>query len=491
MVEVRKLDILIVKPGAQKRIYQQLSKSLSGLEPPLWVGLLAAFIREKGFSIGVIDAEIEPEKVIPAVIRQQPRLIAIVASGTNPSASTTSMVGIRVLLEDIKRAGTTAQTILVGLHPSALPEETLKEEAVDFVCEGEGFFTVLDLLKGNANKDIKSLVYRQENKILFNPRAELVDPNDLPMPAWDLLPMNKYRAHNWHCFGHLDKRSPYGVIYTSLGCPFNCSFCCINAIFGKHTIRYRDPEKVIREIDYLVENYGIKNFKIIDEMFALKEERVIQICELLIQRNYDLNIWVYARVDTLNERMLKIMKQAGINWLGIGFESGSKRVRQAVSKGRFDNEKMKQITNLIHSAGIYIGANFIFGLPEDDLESMRQTLNLAKELNCEYTNFYVAMAYPGSELYEQAVENKLPLPDSWLGFSQFSFKTQGLPTKYLTASEILKFRDDAFDEYFSSQRYQDMILDKFGIETLAHIQDMLKFKLKRRLLEEQKTTNKV
>ncbi|MBU2541495.1 MAG: B12-binding domain-containing radical SAM protein [Candidatus Omnitrophica bacterium] len=488
---MKNLDLLVIKPGAQKKIYQNLSKSLSGLEPPLWAGLLGGFIRERGFNVDIIDAEIEPERVLSAVVKMRPRLVAIVASGTNPSASTTSMVGARELLDNIKKNNRDISTILIGLHPSALPEKTLREESVDFVCEGEGFFTVLDLLSGKPLKDIKGLFYEENCKILSNPRAELVDSDDLSMPAWDLLAMNKYRAHNWHCFGHLDKRSPYGVIYTSLGCPFNCSFCCINAIFGKHTIRYRDPDKVIREIDYLVENYGIKNFKIMDEMFALKEERVIQICDSLIQRGYNLNIWAYARVDTLNENMLKRMKQAGINWLGIGFESGSKRVRDAVSKGRFDNEKMKRITSLIHSVGIHIGANFIFGLPEDDLESLGQTLDLAKELNCEYANFYVAMAYPGSKLYEQTLADKLPLPDSWLGYSQFSFETQPLPTKYLTASQILKFRDDAFEEYFSSKRYQDMILDKFGIQTLAHIQDMLKFKLKRRLLEEQETTNKV
>lgn len=476
------LDLLIIKPGAQKELYQGLSETLSGLEPPLWAALLGAFIREKGYEVRIIDSEIEPESVIPAVMEFQPRIVAVVVSGTNPSASTMNMVGARTILQEIGKAAPDLTTILVGLHPSALPEKTLTDEPVDLVCQGEGFYTLLDLLSGADYKSIKGLWYREEGRQICNPRAELVEPNDLPMPAWDLLPMDRYRAHNWHCFGHINDRTPYGVVYTSLGCPFNCSFCCINAIFGKHRIRYRDPKKVVEEIDYLVNNYGIKNLKIIDEMFDLNEKHVIELCELIIERGYDLNVWAYARVDTINERKLKKMKQAGINWLGIGFESGVKKIRDRVSKGRFDDDRMLKVAKMMQDAGVYIGGNFIFGLPDDDYDTMPGTLDLAKEINCEYGNFYVTMAYPGSKLYEEAVANGTKLPESWLGYSQYGYETQPLPTKHLIDTEILQFRDNAFNEYHSSARYQNMILEKFGQETLQHIRDMLQRKLRRRLL---------
>lgn len=476
------IDLLIIKPGAQKKLYQDLSKSISGLEPPLWAALLAAFIRESGFSVRILDAEIEPEKLVSEISENHPGLIAIVVSGTNPSASTMNMPGARAILEKIKSIDGSIATVLIGMHPSALPKRTLDEEPVRMVCEGEGFFTVLDILSDKQPKDVRGLWYRENNRILSNARAQLVDPDNLLIPAWDLLPMNKYRAHNWHCFGRLDQRVPYGVIYTSLGCPFNCSFCCINTIFGKHTIRYRSPENVIADIDFLVKNYRIKNIKIIDEMFDLNEKHVVEICDLIIQRKYGLNIWAYARVDTINETKLKKMKAAGINWLGIGFESANKNVRGGVSKGRFNNEDMKEVAKKVHAAGVYIGGNFMFGLPDDNLETMQETLILAKELNCEYTNFYVTMAYPGSELYQQLKTNSSSLPDSWFGYSQFGYDTQPLPTKYLTSAEVIKFRDNAFNEFYSSPRYQDMVLEKFGEGTLQHIKDMSKYKLKRRLL---------
>ena len=299
----------------------------------MWAALLAAFLREHAFEVKIITIpEIEPESVIPAVTELRPRLVAVVVSGTNPSASTMNMVGARTILQEIRKKFPNLNTILVEPHPSALPEKTLTEEPVDFVCQGEGFYTLLDLLSGEEDKDIKGLWYRKGKHLISNPRAELVDPIDLPIPAWDLLPMDKYRAHNWHCFGHISQRTPYGVVYTSLGCPFNCSFCCINAIFGEHMIRYRKPEIVIEEIEYLVNKHGMKNIKIMDQVFDLNERHVIKFCDLIIERKLDLNIWAYARVDTINEEKLEKMKKAGINWLGIGFESGAKRYEKGSAR---------------------------------------------------------------------------------------------------------------------------------------------------------------
>jgi len=180
------------------------------------------------------------------------------------------------------------------------------------------------------------------------------------------------------------------------------------------------------------------------------------------------------------------MKQAGINWLAFGIESGSKKIRDGVTKGRFDQNDIRKALEMTRAAGIYIGGNFIFGLPDDDLETMQETLDMAKELNCEYTNFYVAMAYPGSQLYEEAVRNNIKLPDTWLGYAQFSEETYPLPTKYLSSADVLRFRDRAFEEFYSSPRYLEMVREKFGEDTVAHIKEMLKRKLHRKLLEEKK-----
>ncbi len=492
----KELDLLIIKPGSPQKMYGDLSSSLAGIEPPIFGISLASFIREKGFSVKVIDTETEglgPEAAAAEIIKHNPLLVNIVVAGSNPSASSTPLMAVTgEILRALKRKSPEIKTILTGIHPSALPERTLKEEATDFVAKGESFYTVLQLLealkvekKSKAeNLKIAGLWYLKNGKIVSNGWGRLVQELDeLPLPAWDLLDLNKYRAHNWHCFGHLNQRSPYAVIFTSLGCPYHCSYCNIHAFYdGKPGIRFRSPENIIKEIDLLVKNHQVKNIKFLDELFAISEERVNRVCDLIIERGYDLNIWAYARINTVNEKMLRKMKRAGINWLCYGIESGSKKVRAGVSKLGFEEDSIRKVIKMTQEAGIYVLGNFIFGLPDDDSKTMEETFEMAKELNCEYVNFYANMAYPGSKLYEEAVEKGLKLPENWLGFSQLNEGTLPLATKYLSGQEVLRFRDEAFGEYYSQPRYFKMIEKKFGSAEVSHIKEMLKYKIKRKFI---------
>ena len=204
--------------------------------------------------------------------------------------------------------------------------------------------------------------------------------------AWDLLPMKKYRAHNWHCFGDR-QRQPYASFYTTFGCPYHCSFCCIQAPFKSgeklagwkesvNSYRFWSPATVLAQIDLLVNEYGVRNIKIADEMFVLNPRHVLGICDAIIDRGYDLNIWAYARVDTVREGMLDKLKRAGVNWLAFGIEAANERVREDVDKG-FDQELIFRTLDGVRTAGINVIGNYIFGLPEDDWDSMQATLDLA------------------------------------------------------------------------------------------------------------------
>lgn len=293
--------------------------------------------------------------------------------------------------------------------------------------------------------------------------------------------MDKYRAHNWQCFGDLSKRVPYASIYTTLGCPYKCSFCCINAPFGKNGYRMRSAENVIAEIDHLVNVYNVRTYKIVDEMFVLNEKHVMTICDVLIERDYGLNIWAYARVDTVKPQYLDKLKRAGFQWLALGIESASKHVRDGARKALKDDDIVR-IVRMIQEAGINVIGNYIFGLPDDNMESMQATLDLAMHLNCEFSNFYSAMAYPGSKLYTMAIEQGWELPKNWSGYSQHSYDCRPLDTEHVGAADVLAFRDAAFDRCFTSPAYLDMVSAKFGPETRAHIEQMTRHKLKRALL---------
>ena len=483
-----KIDIVLIKPGSQKQLYGDLSDfRLTAIEPPLWAAILAGYLRNLGYSVILYDAEVENwdyDQTANKAIEADPFLVAVVVSGSNPSASTMNMAGAGEIVTLIQDISPGIKTLLCGLHPSALPKQTISEENVDFVCQGEGFYTLpplIDALKSGADDfQADGLWYKKNHQVVSNPRPPLMkNLDEIPLPAWDLLPMGKYRAHNWHCFDHIERRQPYAVLYTSLGCPFNCTFCCINALFGKRVIRYRSLEKVIEELDFIVNQYGVKNIKIMDEMFALNEKRVVSLCDMIIERGYDLNMWAYARVNTVTEKMLSKMKQAGINWVAYGFESGSKRVINDVTKG-YKMEQAEKVVEMTYSQDMHICANFIFGLPEDDFDSMNETLKLMLNINAEWANIYCAMAYPGSKLYQLALEKGWPLPETWQGYSQYAYETLPLPTNYLTGGQALSFRDYAFQAYYNNPRYLNMIEKKFGSSTALHIREMSSKKLKRK-----------
>src|SRR5262249_49610629 len=152
------------------------------------------------------------------------------------------------------------------------------------------------------------------------------------------------------------------------------------------------------------------------EMFVLNKEHVMGICDEILASGHDFNIWAYARIDTIRDEFLQKLKQAGFRWLALGIESGSQHVRDGVEKGRFGSGEILKTVRKVQEAGIYIIGNYIFGLPDDTVESMQETLDLALEANCEFANFYSAMAYPGSKLYDLAQKKGWDLPTSWIGY---------------------------------------------------------------------------
>ncbi|MBF0563667.1 MAG: radical SAM protein [Nitrospirae bacterium] len=487
----READVVLINPGDRKQVYQTLGYEYPAVEPPYILAALAAYLRNNDVRVAVIDANADnlaPEEVAAEVDGLTPLVAAVIVYGNQPSASTQNMTIAGRICTSLRQHGAT-KVAIGGLHPTALPGQTMNHEDVDFLIEGEGTFTLLPLVKelqrgGSDFSRVPGLWYWFDSQLRHNQRATLAENLDeaLPIAAWDLLPMDKYKAHNWHCFDNIEQRAPYGAIYTSLGCPYNCLFCCINTPFGKPGIRYRSPQLVVDEIGLLVEKYNVKNVKFVDELFVLHDYHYMSIVDLIIRKGYDLNIWAYARVDTVKPGNLKKMKQAGINWLALGIESANPGVRDGASK-KMKVRDIRSVVQSIFDEGIRIIGNFIFGLPDDTIETMEETLDMAVELRCEFANFYCAMAYPGSKLYDIALKEGWELPESWHGYSQHSYETHPLPTKYVSAKEVLKFRDNAFHKYFEDEGYLSMIEEKFGPSVRAYLMNMTKIRLKRKLLE--------
>ena len=508
---MRQLDILFIHPSAKEPrylVYQDLEKEDAAIEPPIWAAMLANHCRGRGFGTAILDCEAERLFIVDAAqqaVDIGARIICIVVYGQQPSASTQNMEGATRLSDEIKKLSPTAQIIFVGPHISALPEEVLTQHpSIDFICQNEGVYTLSNLLSLpnlsdlNELKKVKGLGLRtEEGHILLNEPERIVPRSllgvDLPGMAWDLLPdLSKYRTAGWHSWPNKTSKEPFASIYTSLGCPYRCSFCMINIINrtkqGKkiasadsNVFRYWDPEFMIQQFDYLA-NVGVKNVKIADELFVLNPRHFLKICDMIIERDYGFNLWCYSRIDSCKSQYLETMKKAGINWIGLGIENPNQVLRKEIHKGGYQEVKILDIIKMIQQAGIGVGANYIFGLPMDTEESIQETMDFAMSHMTEMVNLYCAMAYPGSPLHLEARQKGWKLPDTYAGYSQHSYYTEPLANGVLTGAQLLRFRDDAYEKYHSNPAYLRMLESKYGPEASENVRNTLKIKLKRKLL---------
>jgi anaerobic magnesium-protoporphyrin IX monomethyl ester cyclase len=506
------MDALFVTFSSSSKAYQDLAKTYAAIEPPTWSLLLAESCRGKGFGVGILDCDAEGISVEVAVKRVQEskaRLFVIVVYGQNPNSGTTSMIGAIELAQAIKSAGLSTPICLVGSHTSALPKQVLSLDCVDLVLLNEGVYALHNLLGSNLKDDLRSIKGigfkcrdgADEPELILNEPERVVPQGrmdiDLPGYAWDLLPykakpLDLYRAHFWHAGFNHNKRTPFAAIYTSLGCQFSCNFCMINIlnrndngdeIDASHSrgMRFWSPEWVAREMRKLA-TMGVETLRISDEMFFLNRKYYLPVLQNCIDESFGFNMWAYTRVDTVRPDALEIFKRAGVNWLAVGVEAGNQLVRQEVSKGSFKEVNIRSICKTISDADINIISNYIFGFPEDNQETMQETLALALELNTEMANMYPCQALPGSPLYHTAIRNGWDLPQTFEAFAFLSYESAPLRTSHLSAAEVLKFRDDAWRTYFTNPAYLRLIEKRFGETERRNVEDMSKIRLKRKLL---------
>lgn len=446
--------VLLITPNSKKTNYGLTSHDFSAIQPNIYMNILeSSYNNIKKIRCESIHMEADGysyEMLIDYIHKNKPDEIGVICSGSNPSASTMTMVGAIELCKVIKSNFPNQKTFIWGGHPTVLPERTKNETGVDRVIIGDDFGC---------------------------------EPCDIPMVNWDKIDPFKYKAHNWHCFGDdIDSRSPYAVIWTTLGCPYQCEFCCINNVFEKRIYKMRNMKDVIAEVDYLVNKYGIKHLKIMDELFVSNNhKRLNEFCDAMIDRQYNLNMWAFARTDTVNPKILDKLKKAGINWLAYGFESISQKAVDNQHKGSKVSEYEKVI-KWTKDAGINIIADFIAGFWEDDYDTLQANYDFMCKMNFEFINLYPLFIYPGTPLYTKYLKNGWrEEPKNWAEYSLYGYDCFPAKTKYLTEAQLLKWRDDKYIEYYKRPEYLSMIKDKFGDKTMEHVSNMADMHLKRKI----------
>ncbi len=302
--------------------------------------------------------------------------------------------------------------VLFGLHPSSRPEACLENADTDFVVVGEPENTISELVDVlDQNKDdfagIDGLGYKKNGKTVLNgKRAVIKDLDSLPFPARHLLPMDVYAqaVKQNRLRGEINK--PFTIIITSRGCPYNCVFCSSCVVWGK-AWRPRSPKNVVDEVEQVVKTFGIKQVDFSDDNMTLDRQRMIEICDLIVERKLKFE-WFTPngiRADTLDEELLRKMKTAGCKKIRIAPESGVQRVVNDVIKKNLDLKTVDQAVVLCKRVGIKVGCFFVIGLIGETKADIEETIQFAyklRRLGADTFIFSIAMPLYGTAFYEQA-----------------------------------------------------------------------------------------
>lgn len=290
-----------------------------------------------------------------------------------------------------------AKIIFGGVHVTNFSKEILSKDYIDFIFKAESeipFAEFIDKLEKGGSDCLKvsNLGYKKDGKMFFN-EVKLYDFNKINLPNWNLIELKKYLKT------FINKRSPCAPIFTSRGCPFSCTFCSSYSMNGRG-FREKNLDTVIKELKYLKQRFGIREFHIWDENFTLKKERAIDFCDRLIKEKLDL-IWNCPngiRIDTLDDELLKKMKQAGCYAMSLPIEFGTQRMLDIVNKGT-NLKKMLEIVPLVEKNGIKATCFFIIGHPEEKEADIKETIRLSKTLKISRAYFSIYKILPGSADY--------------------------------------------------------------------------------------------
>ncbi len=402
------MKILLIYPR-YREVATSISRILENKTPPLGLLYIAAALRERGHSVGVIDAE--------------EKNLSLVELGATCKSYQPQVIGVSTTTPTFKKARETARylknllpktpIIFGGPHMASFPQISLEFEEIDYGVVGEGEITICELVDAIENNQdlnqIKGIVFRKNNQIIQTPPREMIkNLDEIPFPAWDLINIRNYRYI-------MSKRKAFATMISSRGCPYNCLWCDPEGRFGK-IFRARSADNIIREIELLYSQYNIKEILFYDDTFTVDRQRIVEFCNKLINKKWDL-IWeCRTRVNLVDEELIKLMAKAGCYRIRFGIESGNENVLKFVRKG-ITKEQAKNAIQWCKKYKIEVFTYFMLGLPTETEETMKETIQFALELNPEYTTFSPTIAFnKGNDLFRWAAERGYIAKDYWEKF---------------------------------------------------------------------------
>ncbi|MFQ5464365.1 MAG: B12-binding domain-containing radical SAM protein [Thermodesulfobacteriota bacterium] len=404
------MKVLLVNPPYEGNINTWTPESTNraiGAQPPMGLAYVAAMLEKRGVEVSILDANamgLDAEGIRSRVARAAPDVVGVTAM---------TLIAANVLATcRIAKEASGAVTVVGGPHVSIFAPETLSSPYVDYAIDGDGEYSFPDLVAAIGAKapareieGIEGIVYRKDGGIGKNGVAIARDLNALPFPAVHLLPGELYSLAN--------ARSPFGSIVTSRGCPYKCCFCIRSHI--DDYIRFRDPVNVVDEIEFLMNEYGVKEINIRNDTVTVKKTHITGICDEILRRGLNISWQGPTRIDCVDRDLLLLMRRAGCHTLRYGIESGNQQVLDRMGK-QITLGRIRDTVRWTKEAGIEVMAYFMVGYIDETPETMTDTIRFARELNPDGAIFSIGTPLPNTELFRVAVARGLIEKDYWKEF---------------------------------------------------------------------------
>lgn len=428
----------------------QSTDSSSAIWPPVGLATLASIASKFG-EVQFIDGNVinaSAKQIIQTVAKFAPDIVVV-------NSGFPSIEWDNTFAKLVKESQPKTIIIGFGVFFTLLENESLREcLGFDVACIGEPEITFSEFLehyeKNRCIPEIAGLIWRNSEEIKSGPpRPFLMNLDQLPFPARDLIENDKYTLPF--------NNKPFTVLNIARGCPFKCTFC-IAPIYDGPFLRCHSIDYVIEEIRECVQRYKLHHFLFWEEIFTLDKEYAVKLCENIIKKNLKIEWSTTTRPDTLDFDTLRIMKSSGCILLALGIESSSQEILDSARKGT-RVEKIHHGVQLARKAGIPTMGNVIFGLPGESKETALSTINYVCRLGLDYLQCYCAVPYPKTPLREIAKEKRLIQNQPWCNYN-FGGKSI-MDTEYLTAEQVTQFRDLAFRRFYLRPAKLLKIVSKF------------------------------
>jgi len=438
------MKILLISPPTDSVIKRVVGTT----GPPLGLAYLASMIKDE-HDVAIIDSIVENlnfEMARKKIKKFDPDVIGI--------TSTTSMIPDAYKVANIaKEINENVKIVIGGPHVTFLPEKTMEEcKSIDFVVRGEGEITFKELMgaleKEKDLEGIKGLTFRKDGRIINNlPRELIKNLDELPLPSYELLPMEKYQADG----------IKFGTVMTSRGCPFNCAFCSSSLQFGKRWRGHSDS-KVIEELKHLHEEYKVREIEFLDDTFTLNRSRAIKIAKRIREEGLDISWTASSRVDLFTDEVAQAMKKGGCHTVYFGIESGSQKTLDFIGKKITPEQSVAAVKKAKKHKLRALGA-FIIGFPEETNDDIKETMKFSKKVGVDYAQFTIATPYPGTRLWKYAISKNLILTFNWRKYTTLD---PVMKLKNFTTQQITKLLQKAYISFYIRPLYliKDLILRK-------------------------------